>query len=120
LHEAEILYIADEYFKYNVTCSGNRKDIRKIPQNDNELHTFLKMRESTEQTYSKKYGVLIGQVDILCRVRTFQCMNFLKLGMQLNVDGSLVKDFNGISNEFDVPLQTVVVGDHHEDPRYKV
>lgn len=40
--------------------------------------------------------------------------------MQLNQDGSVVKDFGSISHEIDVPLQTVVLERSHEDPRFKV
>lgn len=40
--------------------------------------------------------------------------------MQLNNDGSLAKDFGGPVHEIDVPLQTLVVGNQYEDPRYKV
>jgi hypothetical protein len=44
----------------------------------------------------------------------------LILGMLLNQDGSVVKDFGDSSYSIKVPLQTIVIERSHEDPRYFV
>lgn len=69
LHEAKVISISDEYFKYGISRVGSRIDITKTPHDEYDLQAWFKASETTENTYSKRYGALIGHPDILCRVR---------------------------------------------------
>ena len=98
--------ISDELFNY--TLENSR--VVKTPHNERTEQKFFKVSESLEHHYSKRYGVLIGQVDIVFHCKVIK-------GMVIEDDSSLRKDFS--SEEVDVPLQVILEDPRFEDVRYK-
>lgn len=106
LQEAKIVCLKDEYFRYEM--HGN--ELSTAEHGNDEVRSFLKSREYFEEHYSKRLGVLTGQVEFLASVRPLS-------GLTLTHDGSLIKNYG--SQVTDFPLQLLVFGAQYEDPRSK-
>ncbi|KAJ3372350.1 hypothetical protein HDU91_003960 [Kappamyces sp. JEL0680] len=109
LIEARVQSVADEYFVYQKVNSNGTTRIKKTPHNDETASNFGRSAERSEKHYSRRFGVLIGTVDMVAKLETL-------VGMQLLNDGSIVKEFKVVS-EFDTPVQLLVLGNHF-DPRF--
>lgn len=110
LIEARVLSIADELFTYQKSDQGGRISIIKNPHDNKSISRFYSSIEKSETYYSKRCGVVIGQVDITVRLEVFS-------GMQLLNDGSIVKQYAS-KEDFDIPVQMLVTGNYF-DPRYE-
>ncbi|KAJ3383245.1 hypothetical protein HDU84_003762 [Entophlyctis sp. JEL0112] len=115
LNEALVVKVSDELFSYKAAGGEGAavtyaRDIQAEPLSDVNRDRFYDSVEKTEQTYSKRFGAIIGPVDVIITVRPLK-------GMMLTDEGAMVKDFS--TSEIDVAFQTVVEGKQHEDPRYK-
>ena len=86
-----------------------KESIIKTPHTEQTLAKFAQSVERSEKFYSKRFGVIIGVVDMVAKIESL-------IGMQLLTDGSVVKEFKVLS-EFDTPIQLLVLDDHH-DPRF--
>ncbi|KAJ3025451.1 hypothetical protein HDV00_012714, partial [Rhizophlyctis rosea] len=112
LHEGMVDAVYDEYFRFTVSNSHGRVDVVKTPLSPKEQERFHKGAERVEGVYSKRFGTVVGVVEVLASVRMLK-------GMKLLEDGRLVKDWEGVREEEDVCVQTLVLGGEFEDPRYK-
>ncbi|KAJ3296851.1 hypothetical protein HK104_001092 [Borealophlyctis nickersoniae] len=112
LIEAMVSALSDEYFRYEIREAGQRRDVVKVPHAPERQDKFFKSIERIESHYSKRFGTLIGPIDMVFHVRPLK-------GMKLQEDGSLIKDFGGYREEVDVAVQTIVEGAEYEDARYK-
>jgi 5'-3' exoribonuclease 1 len=108
LHEAIVESVSDELFKYERTSQGH---ISKTPHDNHSINQFTDASEGIEQRYSKRFGTMIGPVEVLLNVRMLE-------GMSLLHDGSLQKCFSKKPTPF--PFQLLVHGEQYEDPRFKV
>ena len=109
LVESRVLQVADEFFVYEKKREKGKESIIKTPHNEQTLAKFAQSAVQVEKIYSKRFGVIIGEVDMVAKVESL-------IGMQLLNDGSVVKEFK-ILSENDVPIQLLVFEDHH-DPRF--
>ncbi|KAJ3094724.1 hypothetical protein HDU97_007642, partial [Phlyctochytrium planicorne] len=113
LQESIICSVIDELFAYSVSENAGRRDLVKTPNGHIAQDRFYNSSERIENLYSKRFGTLLGPIEVIVGVRLFR-------GMKLKEDGSMEKDFGEVScNESDFALQTLVVGPHFEDPRYR-
>ena len=111
LSEAKVIRVSDELFNYSMTESGMGPPIA-VPHGPQEIDMWHKKAERIESTYSKRLGVLIGEVQSLVHVDTLT-------GLKKTDDGATVKEYAHIEGiETDYASQTVVEEVASEDPRF--
>ena len=111
LMEARIESLSDELFKYTLSTSNQQRQVIATPHDQRSLGLFTNSSEEIETHYSKRYGVLIGPVEVLVHA-------FSISGMKMLQDGSIIKDFSQSLNTY--ALQTIVIDPIYEDERFKV
>jgi 5'-3' exoribonuclease 1 len=109
LTESRVKSVSDEYFIYTKRDLQGVVRIDKTPHSDQSVRNFAQSAEKCEKLYSKRFGVLIGNVEMVAKLEVL-------VGMQLLNDGSLVKEFKTISDS-DTPIQLLVLGNYF-DPRF--
>jgi 5'-3' exoribonuclease 1 len=107
LTEAKLTSIMDQNSTY---CLDNNGKLLITPHSQKSESHFFKSSESLESYYSKRYGVITGQVDVL-----FSCR--LLKGLNLQDDSSLRKSFRDETVDF--PMQVVIYDRKYEDIRYR-
>ncbi|KAJ3034412.1 hypothetical protein HK097_004516, partial [Rhizophlyctis rosea] len=114
LWEAQVDNISDELFRYSLSIgAGGRVDVVKTPLDLKGQERFGKASERVEESYSKRFGTVLGEVEVLVGVRLLK-------GMRVLEDGALRKEWEDrVGDEGDFAVQSVVVGDEFEDPRYE-
>jgi 5'-3' exoribonuclease 1 len=111
LIESKVMALSDELFVYTVSKAKNGKPfVVKTPHDENSGKRHFLSAEKADLFYSKRCGVLIGEIEIVVKVQVLK-------GLQLLNDGSFVKEF-APKGEFDIPIQLVVTGSY-EDPRFR-
>ncbi|OAL38043.1 hypothetical protein AYO20_02495 [Fonsecaea nubica] len=88
LQEAKIVKVSDELFDYVMADDGTSvpHQIRAIEHSGNEIDQFRKKADRIEKFYSKRLGMLIGEVESLVHVEMLK-------GLKKLDDGSTVKEF---------------------------
>ncbi|KAI8802810.1 XRN 5'-3' exonuclease N-terminus-domain-containing protein [Cladochytrium replicatum] len=114
LTEAQIVGLSDDRCRFDIrnNIGGQKGGVVKTAHFLDGVNRFAKSSERIESQYSKRFGTLVGQVDVVVHVRPLK-------GMKLEEDGSLVKDFGGKNEEVDIALQTIVESVEYEDPRHE-
>ncbi|KAJ3225329.1 hypothetical protein HK099_006974 [Clydaea vesicula] len=118
LSECKVHSLLDENFKYELKeiplpNGETRWDVVKEPHiSANAIDNFLNSANNCENFYSKKYGIVIGPVDIIVNVLPLK-------KMRLTEDGAIVKEFFDFKNRREVPLATLVETVETSDPRYQ-
>ncbi|KAJ3213714.1 hypothetical protein HDU67_002555 [Dinochytrium kinnereticum] len=113
LCEALVTSVMDELFTYSIRPGSQHRELERTPHNQRSQDRFYNNSERIDLFYSKRFGTLIGPIEITVGVRLLK-------GLKLGEDGSLIKDFGSEgSSEVDYALQTVITGVEHEDPRMK-
>ena len=111
LSEAKVIRVSDELFNYSMPESGMGPPVA-VPHGPQEIDMWHKKADRIESTYSKRLGVLIGEVQSLVHVDTLT-------GLKKTDDGATVKEYAHIEGiETDYASQTVVEGVASEDPRF--
>ena len=111
LSEAKVVRVSDELFSYILPPSGSGPPI-VAPHGPSELGIWHRKAEQIESNYSKRLGMIIGQVESLVHV------DMLK-GLEKTDDGATIKAFAYIPGiEVDYASQTVVDGVVSEDQRF--
>ena len=111
LSEAKVIRVSDELFNYSMPEGGTGPPIA-VPHGPQEIDMWHKKAERIESTYSKRLGVLIGEVQSLVHVDTLT-------GLKKTDDGATVKEYAHIEGiETDYASQTVVEEVASEDPRF--
>ena len=111
LSEAKVIRVSDELFSYSMPESGAGPPIA-APHGPQEIDMWHKKAERIESTYSKRLGVIIGEVQSLIHVDTLK-------GLKKTDDGATVKEYAHIEGiETDYASQTVVEEVASEDPRF--
>ena len=111
LSEAKVIRVSDELFNYSMPESGMGPPIA-VPHGPQEIDIWHKKAERIESNYSKRLGVLIGEVQSLVHVDTLT-------GLKKTDDGATVKEYAHIEGiETDYASQTVVEEVASEDPRF--
>ena len=111
LSEAKVMSVSDEMFSYHLPPNGIGPPIA-VPHGPKEIEIWHKKAERIESNYSKRLGMMIGQVESLVHV------DMLK-GLRKNDDGASVKEYAQIPGvETDYAAQVVVEEVNNEDPRF--
>ena len=111
LKEALVVAVTDELFRYEMHDHGGHQQVRSVPHRPDSLVSWRRSAERAEHHYSKRYGVIIGGVDVMVHVRMLK-------GLKLMEDGAMVKEFDTKESEF--ALQTTVQNVVSLDARYIV
>jgi len=74
LKEGMVVAISDSHFRYEYQAFGRNVRISGIPHSGPELSAFARKSENHESTYSKRFGVITGDVDVLVHVRPLKGM----------------------------------------------
>ncbi|KAI5988596.1 exonuclease II [Pisolithus albus] len=114
LREGLVVAVSDSMFKYEqmVVVPGSAPRIVANPHSAPQgLSHWKSKAERIQYIYSKKCGVITGDVDVLVHVRPLK-------GMKRLEDGSFVKDYEGPENEIEQAVQMVISEVHSEDPRF--
>ncbi|KAG0343555.1 hypothetical protein BG004_005213 [Podila humilis] len=111
LKEGVVASISDEMFKYEIQIQGKNKVVIKTPHK-RTFDTWRKRVDKIETMYSKRFGVVIGDIDYTAQV-------LLLKGLRREMNGALVKDFCKPGEEQDFAIQTIVDSVKHPDNRTK-
>lgn len=69
LQEAKVVGISDELFRYELEEIAGRKVVRSIPHRPEMVVMWKRTSDRLEHVYSKRYGCIIGAVDIILHTR---------------------------------------------------
>lgn len=133
LQEAEIVGISDELFRYSVEPGGVGKSrIVPVAHRPEGIMAWKRTSDRLEHGYSKRFGVIIGNVDVVVHAKLLKgsfalipfhdCSCILNitgvLGLSTRDDGSAVKEFE--MHETEYAVQTCVTDVFSEDVRFVV
>lgn len=111
LSEARVVRVSDELFNYHLPESGDGPPVA-IPHGPPEVGMWRRKAERIEGSYSKRLGILIGQVESMVHVEMLK-------GLKKTDDGSTIKEYAEISGiETDYASQLVVTDVINEDLRF--
>jgi 5'-3' exoribonuclease 1 len=85
IQEAKVVKVSDELFDYSMPETVPRQ-VRAVSHTPAEIEEFHKKAERIEKYYSKRLGMLTGEVESLVHVELLK-------GLRKLDDGSTVKDF---------------------------
>ncbi|TFY75929.1 hypothetical protein EWM64_g8082 [Hericium alpestre] len=113
LQEGKVVAISDSLFKYEkmAIVQGGPLKVVSTPHSQNGLGLWKQKSERIEKVYSKKCGVVTGNVDVLLHVRPLK-------GLQRLESGALVKDYDDARKEIEQAIQLAVPEVVSEDPRF--
>lgn len=111
LQEAKVVKVSDELFDYFIPETTPRQ-VRAVEHSGNEIDDFHKKAERIEKFYSKRLGMLTGDVESLIHVEVLK-------GLKKLDDGSTIKDFASIPQVETIhATQLVVEKVSSEDARF--
>ncbi|KAI4163652.1 MAG: hypothetical protein LQ342_002686 [Letrouitia transgressa] len=111
LAEAKIVGVSDELFSYTLPLEGSGPPIA-APHGPQELPLWRKKAEKIEAFYSKRLGMVIGQVEVLVYV------DMLK-GLKKTDEGASIKEYSPIPGiEAEYAAQMLVDNVVSEDQRF--
>ena len=111
LSEALVVRISDELFDYTLPSDGKGAALQ-TPHGPLDIEAFRKKATQIQRVYSKRLGIVIGDVESLVHVEMLK-------GLKKQDDGAVVKEFGvipGIETEF--AAQMVVDEVESEDQRF--
>ncbi|KAG1836386.1 hypothetical protein C8R48DRAFT_782968 [Suillus tomentosus] len=113
LQEGLVTAVSDSLFKYEklVLVPGTPEKVVSNPHSHQALSHWKGKAERIESIYSKKCGVITGDVDVLVHVRPLK-------GLKRLESGALVKDYEGHEKELEQAVQMVISEIASEDPRF--
>jgi 5'-3' exoribonuclease 1 len=124
LHEGIVVGVSDDMFRYELQQMGKAAKPVGSPHNPFQAIAWKKQGDNLEHAQSKRYGVIIGHVDVLLHVRPLkgerEVEKWLMAGLKRLDTGALVKDYEGADKEIMQPYQTAVHQVVFEDERYMV
>ncbi|KAK4697008.1 5'-3' exoribonuclease 1, partial [Lecanoromycetidae sp. Uapishka_2] len=111
LSEGKVVRVSDEMFNYNLPQDGTGPAFG-VPHGPKEVEMWHRKAERIESVYSKRLGMIIGDIQSLVHV------DILK-GLRKTDDGATVKEYAHIEGiETDYASQMVVEEVANEDPRF--
>lgn len=111
LLEAKVVRVSDELFNYHLLEAGNGP-AAALPHGPQEINMWHRKAERIEGLYSKRLGIITGQVETLVHV------DILK-GLKKTNDGATIKDYGdlpGVPTEY--ASHMVVKAVENEDLRF--
>ncbi|KAJ6155482.1 hypothetical protein N7470_006048 [Penicillium chermesinum] len=110
LQEALVIRVSDELFDY-ILPLGEQHPV-PIPHTPQQIEQWKKKAQKIESTYSKRLGMIIGEVESIVHIQPLK-------GMIKTDDGSTIKEFADIpGQETDYALQVVVDDVVNPDQRF--
>ena len=111
LAEAKVIQVSDELFNYTLPEGGTGPPIA-VPHGPQEIDMWRKKAQRIEMVYSKRLGMIIGDVESLVHV------DMLK-GLKKTDEGATIKEYAHIPGiEVDYASQMVVDEVVSEDQRF--
>ena len=113
LREGKVLAVSDNLFRYEYVSVGGGTKLVPISHGPAQLAEFERNSNNIEEKYSRRLGVVTGEVEVVVHVAPLK-------GLRRTDEGAMVKDYaEGSANE-EVPqaIQTTVAEVHSEDVRY--
>lgn len=111
LQEAKVVKVSDELFDYVLPATGPAAPVA-IPHDPRQISNWKKMADRIENTYSKRLGMVIGQVESLVHVEMLK-------GLKKTDDGATVKEYGEIEGlQVEYATQTIVDDVISADPRF--
>jgi 5'-3' exoribonuclease 1 len=102
LQEAKIVKVSDELFDYTMSEQGPQQ-VKAVEHSGNDIDQFHKKADRIEKWYSKRLGMLVGDVESLVQVEMLK-------GLKKLDDGSTVKEFAEMPGLETIHASQVVVG----------
>ena len=111
LSEAKVVRVSDEMFSYGLPKAGSGLPVA-VPHGPQEIDMWRKKAERIESVYSKRLGMMIGEVESLIHVEMLK-------GLRKTDEGATIKEYAHIPGiEGDYASQTVVGELVSEDQRF--
>ncbi|KAL9129497.1 MAG: hypothetical protein Q9217_002057 [Psora testacea] len=111
LSEAKVVRVSDESFAYYLPDNGAGPPVA-VPHGPQDIEMWHKKAERIESVYSRRLGMIIGEVRSLVHVDTLK-------GLKKMDDGATVKEYAHLPGiETDFASQTVVEEVANEDQRF--
>ncbi|KAH7926368.1 hypothetical protein BV22DRAFT_1009198 [Leucogyrophana mollusca] len=113
LQEGMVAAVSDSLFKYEkmAVVPGSKPKVVSNPHAPQGLGYWKMKSERIATVYSKKCGVMTGDVDVLVHVRPLK-------GLKRLESGAFVKDYEGPDKETEQAVQMVISEVASEDPRF--
>ncbi|KAF8525866.1 exonuclease II [Hysterangium stoloniferum] len=112
LQEGLVVAVSDSLFRHEKAPFGrNQEKILATPHKHDWLHLWQRKVEKLEHVYSKRFGVIIGQTDILVHVRPLK-------GLKRLDSGAFIKEYEAEEKETEQVAQLAIPTVESEDPRY--
>ncbi|KAL0953086.1 hypothetical protein HGRIS_004359 [Hohenbuehelia grisea] len=113
LQEGKVVAVSDALFKYEklVIVQGGPLKVVSQPHAPQGLGHWKSKAERIDEVYSKKWGVITGDVEILLHVRPLKGLTRLETG-------ALIKDYEGQDKESEHAVQMTLSEVMAEDPRF--
>jgi 5'-3' exoribonuclease 1 len=130
LQEGLVVAVSDSLFKYEkmVVTPGSPAKVVSTPHAPNGLGLWKSKAGRIEDYYSKRCGVLTGDVEVLLHVRPLKGLFSVALawmadecrllGLKRLESGALVKDYEGLDKELEQAVQMCLPEVASEDPRF--
>lgn len=111
LREGIVVGVADDMFKYELSNAGGSTKIVSKAHQAMDTIKWKKDGDKVDHYYSKRCGVIIGNVDIVVYIRPLK-------GLKRLDTGALVKDYEEADKELPQAMQMLVNQVVYEDERY--
>jgi 5'-3' exoribonuclease 1 len=113
LREGKVFAVSDNLFRYEYLSVGEGTKLAPISHGPGELAVFERNSNGIEENYSKRFGVVTGEVEVLLHIAPLK-------GLRRTDEGAMVKDYGEGSTNVEVQhaIQTTVAEVHSEDVRY--
>jgi 5'-3' exoribonuclease 1 len=113
LREGKVVAVSDNLFRYEVVSVGSTSKVVPIAHGPGQLVEFERDSNRIEENYSKRFGVVTGEVEVLVHVAPLK-------GLRRTDEGAMVKDYaeGSPAAEITQAVQTTVAEVHSEDVRY--
>jgi 5'-3' exoribonuclease 1 len=111
LQEAKVVKVSDELFDYVVSQDVSAAPLQ-IPHGPKDIENYKKKADRIENAYSRRLGMVVGQVEALVHVEMLK-------GLKKTDDGATIKEYAEIPGlETEYAAQTIVDEVISEDPRF--
>ncbi|KAI0367978.1 hypothetical protein BV20DRAFT_949035 [Pilatotrama ljubarskyi] len=113
LQEGKVAAVSDSLFTYEKlsVVPGKPPKVVSNPHTPQGLGLWKSKAEKIERFYSKRCGVITGNIDVLLHVRPLK-------GLKRLDNGAFVKDYEGADKEVEQAVQMAVSEVFSEDPRF--
>lgn len=111
LQEGKVVRVSDELFDYFLAEDGSGQVVQR-EHSHREIEDFMKKSDKIENFYSKRLGIIIGQVESLVHVEMLK-------GLIKTDEGATIKEYGDIPGmETEYASQTIVDEVVNEDERF--